>query len=59
MDDTARVDLRNCQTAEPRPVRLAAPQQSAEDTDHGWGEPPEPDPGERLRQERPPHWDDS
>jgi hypothetical protein len=32
------------------------PEQSREDTDAAWGEYPEPD--DRLRRERPPHWDD-
>jgi hypothetical protein len=35
----------------------ALPEQSEDDTDVGWGEAPEPDDDERLRQERPPHWD--
>ncbi|MGH3155353.1 MAG: hypothetical protein ACRDNF_02075 [Streptosporangiaceae bacterium] len=34
---------------------LAVP--SREDTDVGWGEWPEPDDDERLRRDRPPHWD--
>ena len=33
------------------------PEQGKEDTDIGWGEQPEPDDDERLRRERPPHWD--
>lgn len=33
------------------------PAQSAEDTDAGWGEQPEPDDNERLYRDRPPHWD--
>ncbi|HET9971021.1 MAG TPA: hypothetical protein VFQ68_22475 [Streptosporangiaceae bacterium] len=33
------------------------PEQSQDETDVGWGEAPEPDDDERLRQERPPHWD--
>jgi hypothetical protein len=33
------------------------PVRSQEDTDVGWGEPPEPEDDERLRRERPPHWD--
>ncbi len=33
------------------------PDQSREDTDAGWGEHPEPDDDERLRRDRPPHWD--
>jgi hypothetical protein len=35
----------------------ALPARSQEDTDIGWGEQPEPDDIERLRRERPPHWD--
>jgi len=34
------------------------PQQSREDTDADWGEYTEPDDDERLRQDRPPHWDE-
>jgi hypothetical protein len=34
------------------------PAQSADETSIGWGEAPEPDDEERLRQERPPHWDE-
>ena len=33
------------------------PEQSQDETGVGWGEAPEPDDDERLRQERPPHWD--
>jgi hypothetical protein len=33
------------------------PEQS-EDTDAGWGEYTEPDDDERLRLDRPPHWED-
>jgi hypothetical protein len=33
------------------------PAQSREDTDAGWGEQPEPDDEDRLRRDRPPHWD--
>jgi hypothetical protein len=33
------------------------PEQSAEDTDAGWGEYPEAS-DDRLSQDRPPHWDD-
>jgi hypothetical protein len=35
----------------------ALPVKGQEDTDAGWGEQPEPDDNERLRRERPPHWD--
>ena len=34
------------------------PAQSTDETSVGWGEVPEPDDEERLRQERPPHWDE-
>jgi hypothetical protein len=34
------------------------PEQTQDETDVGWGEAPEPDDDERLRQERPPHWDE-
>lgn len=37
-----------------KPV-LPAPTQ--DETDVGWSEDPEPDDEERLRQDRPPHWD--
>ncbi len=37
----------------------ALPSRSADETDTGWGDPPEPDDEERLRAERPPHWDGS
>jgi hypothetical protein len=33
------------------------PVQSQEDTDLGWGEQPALEDDERLRRERPPHWD--
>ena len=33
------------------------PEQSREDTDADWGEYTEPDDDERLRRDRPPHWD--
>jgi hypothetical protein len=33
------------------------PERSSDETDAGWGERPEPDDDERLRQERPPHYD--
>jgi hypothetical protein len=35
----------------------ALPEQSEEERGVGWGEAPEPDDEERLRQDRPPHWD--
>lgn len=34
----------------------ALPEQTADDTDHGWGEMPEPDDDERLTREKPPHY---
>jgi hypothetical protein len=39
---------------DPRPV---LPQRGSDETDAGWGERPEPDDDERLRQDRPPHYD--
>jgi hypothetical protein len=39
---------------EDRPV---LPAQTEDETSIGWGEDPEPDDDERLRQDRPPHWD--
>jgi hypothetical protein len=33
------------------------PATSEEETGTGWNEAPEPDDVERLRQDRPPHWD--
>ena len=42
----------------PRPKQPSSrPEQSAEDTDSGWGERPDPDHDERLYGDRPPHWD--
>jgi hypothetical protein len=35
----------------------ALPARSEEETGIGWGEAPEPDDDERLRRNRPPHWD--
>ncbi len=32
------------------------PRRSGEDTDVGWGEPPEPTADERFQRDRPPHW---
>jgi hypothetical protein len=37
--------------------REVLPERSDEESGLGWGEAPEPDDDERLRQERPPHWD--
>jgi len=33
------------------------PARSEEEAGIGWGEAPEPDDDERLRRDRPPHWD--
>ena len=33
------------------------PDQTSDDTDAGWGEPPPEDDDARLREERPPHYD--
>jgi hypothetical protein len=33
------------------------PTRSEDETGIGWGEAPEPDDDERLRRDRPPHWD--
>ena len=33
------------------------PARSEDETGIGWGEAPEPDDDERLRRDRPPHWD--
>jgi hypothetical protein len=38
--------------------RARAARAKREDTDTGWGEYTEPDDDERLRRDRPPHWDD-
>jgi hypothetical protein len=40
------------------PLRsLDDPLRSLDDSDTGWGDRPEPDDDERLREDRPPHWD--
>jgi hypothetical protein len=52
-------------SARPRPLddpddpddRPVLPQRSRDETDADWGERAEPDDDERLRQERPPHYD--
>jgi hypothetical protein len=38
-------------------ARPVLPQRGSDETDAGWGERPEPDDDERLREERPPHHD--
>lgn len=47
--------------ADDRPVlplrSLDDPLRSLDDSDTGWGDRPEPDDDERLREDRPPHWD--
>lgn len=40
--------------ADDKPV---LPVTSTDETSVGWSEAPEPDDDERLRQDRPPHWD--
>lgn len=41
-----------------RRVRRRRPEQTRDDTDHGWGERPEEDDHDRwLREQRPPHWE--
>jgi hypothetical protein len=37
--------------------RPVLPLRSLDDSDTGWGERDEPDDDERLREDRPPHWD--
>jgi hypothetical protein len=37
--------------------RPVLPEHSDDEAGIGWNEPPEPDDDERLRQDRPPHWD--
>jgi hypothetical protein len=37
--------------------RPVLPQRSSDETDAAWGEWPEPDDDERLRRDRPPHYD--
>jgi hypothetical protein len=37
--------------------RPVLPEHSDEEDGIGWNEAPEPDDDERLRRERPPHWD--
>ena len=32
------------------------PEQSVDDTDRGWGEPPDEDDDERIAREKPPHY---
>ncbi len=48
-------------TARPVPApaddKPVLPVTSVDETSVGWGEAPEPDDEERLRQDRPPHWD--
>jgi hypothetical protein len=40
------------------PDRPVLPDQTSDDTDHGWGDEPVLDDDERLRAELPPHWAD-
>jgi hypothetical protein len=39
-------------------MRSLEDMQSFEDTDAAWGDRPGPGDAERLRRDRPPHWDD-
>jgi hypothetical protein len=43
--------------APPRPPGPALPDRSADETDIGWGDRPDPSDDDRLREDRPPHWD--
>lgn len=36
--------------------QTALPERAADETDAGWGEPPEQDDDERLMREKPPHY---
>jgi hypothetical protein len=62
-DDDAGVDPDNAPATPTPPARTAStpllPTQSREDTDVGWGEYRERDDDERLRRDRPPHWDNA
>jgi hypothetical protein len=49
--------------ASPRPApgqddKPAVPVKSLDDSDIGWGELPDRDTDDRLREDRPPHWDE-
>jgi hypothetical protein len=49
--------------ASPRPAagqddKPAVPVKSLDDSDIGWGELPDQDQDDRLREDRPPHWDE-
>jgi len=43
--------------SDPEDDRPVLPEQSEDERGVGWGEEPEPDDEERLRADRPPHWD--
>jgi hypothetical protein len=43
--------------SDPEDDRPVLPEQSEDERGVGWGEAPEPDDEERLRADRPPHWD--
>ena len=49
-------EMMECMRPEPDD-KPALPAHSEEETGIGWGEAPEPDDDERLRRDRPPHWD--
>ncbi len=42
---------------DPEDDQPAVPEHSDEEAGIGWGEAPEPDDDDRLRRDRPPHWD--
>jgi hypothetical protein len=54
-DQDGPADNSKTQAELPKPAP-ARPEQSAEDTDIGWGDRPDPDHDERYHQDRPPHW---
>ena len=54
-DDNAPGGNSKTQAESAKPVS-SRPEQSAEDTDIGWGDRPESDHDERYQQDRPPHW---
>jgi hypothetical protein len=53
-DKTDKADKADKNDQDDKPL---LPEQSQDETGVGWGEAPEPDDDERLRSERPPHWD--
>ena len=56
-DEPDNGNLQPDEPGKPDPERPAPrPEQSAEDTDTGWGERPDGDDDERYYRDRPPHW---